>query len=338
MVNNNASLKVNGHKLPKKIGIIYSDVKRSYFPTKEQYVTEVEAYVNAKVFRRYLKKMGFTVTLYPGNANLAANLKRNKPQIVINLVDSVKGSEFLSSAIPGVLEILEIPYAGCGILGLSLGYNKFLVNKLFEQNGIPVPNYQLFNSSKDPLYSNLRFPLISKLNDIHGAVELDKNCISETEKHLRDRLKYLIKTYNTSVLVEEFIVGKEVTAVVLESVKKKTYIGELVFKKKVNKYAYKAYELQWLDDFPGAIEYQKYKDPVLGEYAKKAFSIMEMQDYGRFDIRVDSSGRYYFIDANCNPEIGPITFNCPLTHVLDLYGVTFQDFIKKILTNAVKEW
>jgi D-alanine-D-alanine ligase len=115
--------------------------------------------------------------------------------MVINLVDSVKGDESLSSAIPGVLELLNIPYTGADILGLSLDTNKFLVKKLLQQNGVPVPNYQLFNTPGDYLSPSLRFPLISKLNAIHGSVEITKNAVSETEKHLRERVRRLIRTY-----------------------------------------------------------------------------------------------------------------------------------------------
>jgi hypothetical protein len=77
---------------------------------------------------------------------LPERLRKDKPEMVINLVDSVKGDESLSAAIPGVLELLNIPYTGADILGLSLDTNKFLVKKVLQQNGIPVPNYQLFNT------------------------------------------------------------------------------------------------------------------------------------------------------------------------------------------------
>jgi D-alanine-D-alanine ligase-like ATP-grasp enzyme len=40
-----------------------------------------------------------------------------EPDMVINLVDSVKGDESLASAIPGVLELLDFPYTGADILG-----------------------------------------------------------------------------------------------------------------------------------------------------------------------------------------------------------------------------
>lgn len=331
--------KQNNFDLPKKVAVIYSDVKRKYFPTKEQYLTEKGAYQDAKKFEPYLKKLGIKTTFFAGNSELATKLKKHRPDMVINLVGSIKGREFLSSAIPGILELLEIPYTGTGILGESLVYNKFLVKKLLVQNGIPVPNYQLFNTPFDPVSTGLRFPLISKLNEIHGAVEIDKDCISENEKHLRSRLRYLIHTYRQPVIVEEFIVGREVTAVLVEGFKKKVYLGEVIIKKSINNYFYKSYELQWLED--SAISYQKYKDPILAEYVKKAFVITDMTDYGKFDIRIDNSGRYFFIDSNSNPLIAPIDpkeSESPLNLVLDLYGISFVEFLKRILLNTVRDW
>src|SRR3990167_11277833 len=148
--------------LPKHVGIIYSDVKREYFPTEEQYLTEKDAERDAKLIATYLKNLGIDATLYPADESLPENLRKKKPDMVFNLVDSIKGYEYLSSSIPGVLELIDIPYTGAGILGLSLTYNKFVTKKLLQQYGIPVPYYQLFTTPNDPLDTALRFPLISK--------------------------------------------------------------------------------------------------------------------------------------------------------------------------------
>jgi D-alanine-D-alanine ligase-like ATP-grasp enzyme len=185
----------NGYELPKKVAIIYSDVKRDYFPTEEQYITEKDAEDDAKLIASYLRNFNIGVRIYSGNSTLGKLLRKDKPEMVINLVDSVKGVESLSSAIPGVLELLEIPYTGGDILGISLTMNKFLVKKLLQQNCVPVPHYQLFNSASDYLDPSLRYPLISKLNEIHGAVEITEDAVSDTEKHLRERLKNLIQVY-----------------------------------------------------------------------------------------------------------------------------------------------
>ena len=113
-----------------KIGILYSEVKREYFPTQEQYLTEKDALRDAQIIAKYLQKLGMEAELFPGNPELATALQKAKPDMVLNLVGSVKGHEYLATTIPGVLELLDIPYTGAGILGESLSYNKFLIKRL----------------------------------------------------------------------------------------------------------------------------------------------------------------------------------------------------------------
>lgn len=324
--------------MPQKIAILYSDVHRGYFATEAQYITEKDADKDARLIADYLKTFVGTVLLYPGNARLPERLRRDKPELVINLVDSVKGDESLSSAIPGVLELLNIPYTGADILGLSLDTNKFLVKKLLQQNGIPVPHYQLFNSPTDYLDPTLRFPLISKLNAIHGSVEITRDAISETEKHLRDRLRFLIRTYKQPVLVEEFIAGREITAILLEGMNKKVYLAEKVFLHPDEKYVFLTFEDQWLAESAASFYYARYEDPLLREYVKKAFDVAKMYDYGKFDVRVDQSGRYFFIDTNCNPAFGPKELDVAMAVILDLYGISFYEILKRLILNTLRDW
>lgn len=234
----------SNYELPKSVGIIYSDVKRKYFPTRQQYITEKDAEKDAELISRFLRNLGVTVKTFPGNYKLSAELIRYKPDVVINLVDSVRGDESLSSAVPGLLELLEVPYTGTDILGMSIGGNKFITKKLLQQNGIPVPNYQLFSTHSDQIDPTLRFPLISKLNEIHGAVEITEDAVSENETHLRNRLKFLISTYKQSVIVEEFVVGREMTAILLEGLNKKVYLAEKTFKKPKSKFVFATFDDQ----------------------------------------------------------------------------------------------
>src|SRR3989338_5717191 len=327
----------NNQVFSQHVGIAYSDVKREYFPTEAQYLTEKDAEEDAKLIASYLERLGVTVSLYPGDAELPERLNKNRPDFVFNLVDSVKGNEYLSSTIPAVLELLDLPYTGAGILGVSLDHNKFVIKKLFEQNGLPIPHYQLFNSYSDPIDSTLRFPLISKLNEIHGSVEITEDAVSENEKHLRDRLKFLIKTYDQPVLVEEFIVGREITAILLEGLNRKVYLAEKVFTKENGKYIFATFTDQWMESEIEPFEYQKFNDPILKEYIKKAFEVTEMFDYGKFDIRLDQSGRYFFVDANSNPAFGPKELECAIANILDLYEVTFIEILKRLIENTMRD-
>jgi D-alanine-D-alanine ligase len=256
--------------------------------------------------------------------------------MVFNLVESVRGSDYLASTVQGILDFLNIPYTGTDSFGFAFGTDKFLTKNALKQAGIPTPHYQLFNTPNDMLSIDLRFPLISKLNEIHGGVEITKDSVSENEKHLRERLKYLIGTYKQPVVVEEFIAGREVTVFVLEGINRKVYMAEKVFNKPGEKYQFVTFDDQWTDMFPDSFKYEKYDDPILRDYVKRAFDLSKMRDYGKMDVRVDLSNRYYFIDANANCAFGPKEAGTAMGYILDLYGITFTEMLKRLMINTLK--
>lgn len=340
--NVNGSGNGNGHKTPpvQKAAIIYSYVKREFFPTEAQYITEASAYEDAIFIGRELEKLGIDVALIPANDNIIQELTLHKPEVVFNLVDSIKGNEYLSATIPGILDMMDLPFTGSGLLGLALCYNKFLVKKLLQTAGIPVPNFQLFHSPSDKLNIEMRFPLISKLNEVHGAVEINKDAVSENEKQLRERLSFLIKTYDQPVLVEEFIAGREITAYILQGNFTKIYLAEKIFNKPGEKYVFATFDDQWGESSPDRSTwpyvYAKYDDSLLKEYVRKAFDITDMLDYAKFDIRLDASGRYYFIDSNANPAFGPKELNTSMGLIVqELYGVPFGEILRRLINNTL---
>ena len=322
---------------PATVGVLYSHVRREDFPTEAQYITEKDAEHDAQIIGEYLGTFGLDVRLYPGDTHLADRLRQDQPDMLLNLVDSVNGKENLAAAIPGVLELLDIPYTGADMLGMALDTNKFFIKELLQRNGIPVPIFQLFTSADDYLDPTLRFPVISKLNAIHGSVEITSEAVSENEKQLRKRLRKLIRTYDQPVLVEEFVGRRELTAILLEGSRKKVYLAEKIFRNTEGPYLFLSFEDQWLTDMESAFYYQPYRDPVLSEMVRKAFDVAHMGDYGKFDVRLDEAGRYYFIDSNCNPAMGPKEQDVAIGKILDLYGVSFYEVLKRLVLNTVRD-
>lgn len=322
---------------PAMVGIVYSAVRREDFPTEAQYITEKDAAQDAYLIAEYLGALGLDVRLYPGDMDLAERLRQDQPEMVLNLVDSVKGKESLAAAIPGVFELLDIPYTGANMLGMALDTNKFFIKELLQRNGLPVPMFQLFTSPEDYLNPTLRFPLISKLNAVHGSVEITRDAVSENEKQLRKRLRRLIRTYQQPVLVEEFVGGREITAILLEGVHKKVWFAEKVFHHIEGPYVFLTFEDQWLTEMNAAFYYKTYRDPVLREMVRKAFDVVKMGDYGKFDIRLDEAGRYYFIDSNCNPALGPKELDMALSVILDMNGISFYEVLKRLIMNTMRD-
>ncbi len=341
-INGTERIKI-GNKIPdyvKRIAVAYSYVKREYFPTEVQYITEKDSEQDAEYIANEIRKFGIETKAISADDFFVEKIKEFNPDMVFNLVDSIKGLEYLSSTIPGILDMLDIPFTGTQLLGLALCCNKYLSKRLLQSAGIPVPNFQLFHTPNDKLNINLRFPLISKLNEIHGGVEISELAISEDEKQLRERLNFLIKTYNQEVVVEEYIAGREVVACVLQGTNVKIYMGERIFNKPDKKYIITTFDDQWvtpvvLDKKEWAYYYEKYEDQLLRDYVRRAFDITSMLDYGKFDIRMDSSGRYYFVDSNANPAFGPKELGTAMGYVMqDLYNVPFSEILRRIIINT----
>lgn len=321
--------------LPKKVAILYSDVKREYFASEEMYLSEEGADLYASEVAKYIAKMGIDVVTIAGDDLMATNLQKYKPDMAINLVDSVRGQSTLGSSVPGVLEILHIPYTGAGTLGWALGTNKFLMYQLLRSSGIPVPTHQLIKSSTDMIDPELRYPLFPKLNYEHSSIGIAADSICHNERELRAKLKDLFAIYKQPVLIDEFIAGIEVTASVLDGLNTKVYAVQ----RKVGGDSTEdvvTFDKKWRDWLN--MTYTKYEDPVLKDYVKQAFNLLKMSDYARIDIRIDAAGRYYFIDPNANPFFGPPKeTHATYSMILDMYGVTFEETLKRMFLNTLQD-
>lgn len=329
----------NGNHLPKKVAILYSDAKRRYFPTYEQYLTEKDAKLEAASFVPYLKELGIKTVLIPADSNMASRIKHHRPDLVIDLVCSVRGCEYLCTTAPATLELLEIPFTGASMLGFSISMNKYFTKEILDLNGIPVPKFQLFTSWKQKLNPNMNYPLILKLNSIHGSVEITKDSIIENETDLHRRLKYLMKTYDDDILAEEFIDGREIAAFIFHSYNKKVYLVERDLPEGERRFL--DFETVWQMDevkYNKIVKLNKYQDPLLTALVKKAFSLVKMDDYGKFDIRLDRHGKYYFIDSNPNCFFAPPELLSDITVVMKMYGVPFRTLLKRLLQNTMREW
>ena len=321
--------------LPKKVAILYSDVRRHYFATEDEYLAEEGADIYANDIAKYVNKLGIDAICIPCDEQIADNLKKYKPCMALNLVDSVRGQSNLGASIIGLLEILNIPYTGAGTLGWSIGTNKFVMYQLMQSNGIPVPNHQLVSSHSEMIDPVLRYPLFPKLNVEHSSIGVDENSICENEKQLRFKLKELIEKFRQPILIDEFIAGIEVTASVLDSVNTKVYAVQRKTGSETREDVM-TFNKKWKNW--DNIIYEKYDQPNLKEYIKKTFDILKMSDYARIDTRIDASGRIYVIDPNCNPFFGPPKeTHATYSIILDMYGIDFEETLKRIFINTLKD-
>jgi D-alanine-D-alanine ligase len=323
------------------VAVAYSHVEREFFPTEEAYHAELEVEGRAAQVLEVMEKLGISGRLYSANEHFLATLLADRPDLVLNLVDTLRGKDVLQTSVPGALEMVEIPYTGAGMGGLVIGNDRNLFKQILQANGIPTPDYQLIQRAGTKVNQELGLPLIVKLNEGGGSVGIDNKAVKETLEEAQSQVDRLLSTYHIPVIVEQFIDGEEITAVVFEDSRRRhVFLGQKTFGLLPDgKHAFTS--LESYND-PNSYHYAPVQDAELvkkiEQYVSKAFRVLHNKDYAKYDIRVDQkSGTPYFTDCNPNTAFGP-SQGLPFTEVLEtLYGVKFEKVLAALISKYAKK-
>lgn len=322
----------------KLVAVAYSHVDRAWFPTQSAYEAEVEVEERAAEVIEEIKKLGVNVKGYPGDQYFLTNLLVDKPDMVVNLVDTLRGKDRLQTSVPAALELSNIPYTGAEMDGMVIGNNRNLFKHLLGSYGLATPSFQFIRRMGTQVDESLGLPLIVKLNESGGSVGIDNKAVQETIKDAQRKVDKMIDTYKMPVLVEQFIDGGEITAVVFDDGSKNhVFLGEKIFKLKPDgKHNFTSFESY---DDADSYKYKKVSDEVaarLSPLVVRAFNGLLNKDYAKFDIRVDTRGTFYFTDCNPNTAFGPDK-GLPFTEVASLHGVSFQQILGSLLCKYAKK-
>lgn len=321
----------------KLVAVAYSEIKEEYFPTADAFLAEKEVEDRAQLIMEECKKLGLEAKGYPGDQYLLTNILVDRPDVIVNLVDTVRGKDKLASTIPAFLEYANIPYTGCGVTGMVIGSNRHLFKELLQQNGIPTPEYKFIKDLRSNTPPPFDPPYIVKLNESGGSMGIDNKAVKETVNQVLKKVEELQGDYKIPVLVEKFIDGLELTGVVFDDGKTRhVFLANKKFKLKPDgKHNFTSIESYYVDN---AWKYEPVEEELgrkVSELCLTAFEILRFTDYAKFDIRVDEETMTpYFIDCNPNTSLGP--GDQPMTEVMGLYGIEFRDILASLLSNHVK--
>jgi len=318
----------------KLVVVAYSHIEREYFPTQSSYDAEIEVEDRAQEVVDEIKKLGVEVKAIPGNQYFLTNILVDKPDLIVNLVDTLRGEDMLQTSVPAALELSNIPYTGAQMEGMVIGNNRNLTKRLLMAYDIPTPYFQFIRRVGVHIDENLGVPLIVKLNESGGSVGIDNHAVKETAKEAEHKVDSMITTYKMPVIVEKFIDGPEITVVVFDDgARKHVFMGEKIFKKKADgKHYFTSHESY---DDENAYKYKKVEELLkskIAPLAVRAFRGLHHRDYAKFDIRLEeTSGITYFTDSNPNTAFGP-DMGLPMTEVMALNGITFQETLISLLS------
>jgi len=170
----------------------------------------VNDYVNA------LRELGHEVMALEGDAALPQRLAEHPVDICFNTCEGYRGDS-REAQVPALLEMLGVPYTASRVLALAVTLDKAMTKRVLAYHGLPTPHFQEFHSPDQTLDPALRAcleaggGLFVKPNREGTGMGIYGDAVVRTPALLRDRVAYLLDAYRQSVLVEEYIEGRDVT-------------------------------------------------------------------------------------------------------------------------------
>lgn len=286
------------------------------------------------------KDFGLEVLSIGNSAQLLKGMP--KCEVVFNICEGTHGRNREAWA-PILLELGGMPYVGSDPLSLSLSLDKYLTKRLFQFHSIPTPNFIKAASPEDITEIEgefpLSFPVILKLNNEGSSKGMSPDSVVYNKKNLIIQLESLIENYHQSVLIEEFIEGRELTAAIIGNpsprvigvverhVDKNTGLGSPVFTTRPNM------ALGGEPEYLPASEIPRDLEREVSDMAIRAFYALECRDMARVDFRVTASGMVYVLEINPLPSFAQDDTFYLLSEFL---GWGFSRMIIEILNCALK--
>lgn len=246
-----------------------------------------------------LKKQGFkNSVLIDVDENVASKLKDAKIEYAYNALHGKFGED---GCIQGLLEILKIPYTGCGVLSSSICMDKAYTKLVLAQNKeIPLIKSVLIGKDEKNIVEkvkDLNFPLM--LKPVCEGSSIGMFCVND-EKELVEKFNEALKC-NQDILIEEYIEGTSCTVGVLEIDKKLVATEVLGFKTKTKWYDFEAKYTPGLTKFVMGAGFDSDLKEKVKDLAIKAFQACKCKDVSRVDFLVDKNQIPYVLEINTSP-------------------------------------
>jgi D-alanine-D-alanine ligase len=241
---------------------------------------------------------------------LIAGLRRRKPDLVFNLMETFGDSQLGAVGVVGLLDLLGARYTGGGPGEFYLQEDKALTKKLLAFDGIAYPDFAVFSRDADlETGGNLRMPLFVKPLRMDASIGIDGKSLVRTAREMMERVLLIHDKVKDAALVEEYIEGREFYVGVLGNVEPTAFPPiEMDFSKMPSgkphildaraKWDEKSAEFKGsnavLAEIPDELRAR------LQKVALDAYRALRVRDYGRIDLRLTEAGAIYVIEVNAS--------------------------------------
>jgi D-alanine-D-alanine ligase len=167
---------------------------------------------SGKAVEKALRAQGLVVEGIDVGADIVEKLSAAQMDLAFIALHGRGGED---GTIQGLLELLGVPYTGSGVLASALAMNKIYSKQIFEFSGLKTPPYQVQRKG-DPLpasASSLAFGLPAVVKPAGEGSTIGVTIVGE-EEQLGEACEKAFR-FGSTILIEQYIPGKEITAGVL---------------------------------------------------------------------------------------------------------------------------
>jgi len=230
--------------------------------------------------------------------------------------------------IQGVLEALEVPYTGSGVMGSAIAMDKTRTKYLWQGMNLPTPKFSYVEKKDSALLTQLvsliGFPLAVKPSREGSSIGVFK---VSNQSQLESAVGAALKM-DKEVLLEQWIEGSEFTVSLLNG----TAMPIIGLKTDHTFYDYEAkYEsetTQYL--LPSGLS--KEEEESLGHLAERAFHALGCSGWGRVDVMRDSRGQFWLLEVNTIPGM---TNHSLVPMAAKAQGMSFDELVLGILEQTL---
>ncbi|MFV8984539.1 D-alanine--D-alanine ligase [Serratia fonticola] len=232
----------------------------------------------------------------------------------------------------GLLEFLQLPYTGSGVMASALTMDKWRSKMVWQSMGLPVAPYVALSRrqylgddrpNQLAAIEALGLPLIVKPSREGSSVGMSK----VTERAALEGALEEAFRHDEDVLVEKWLSGPEYTVAIL---------GDQVLPSIRIQPAgvFYDYQAKYISDdtqyfCPSGLDAQQ--EAAMAALALRAYRGLDCSGWGRVDVMQDSDGSFYLLEANTSPGM---TSHSLVPMAARQSGLTFSQLVAGILALA----
>jgi D-alanine-D-alanine ligase len=258
---------------------------------------------------------------WAAGTHLPTLLAEAKVNVVWNALHGTFGED---GCVQGLLECLQIPYTGSGVLASALAMDKVLSKRILDQTGVPTPRWALVPQRPDGV-DTLDFPTPC-------VVKPSREGSSVGVSIVRDRADLpgavaLARGHRGVVLVEEYVKGPEISVGVLDD----EVIGTVQIQPAKEFYDYEAKYLRDDTIYTVPAPLAPEVDAQVRAHALSAHKLFGCAGYSRVDLLVGPGGKPQVLEVNTLPGM---TDHSLIPKIARHAGIDYAELVVRILRTA----